>query len=211
MIVYTAIFDSYDQLKTPKVITEGWEYICFTNNPDLKSDVWDVRYINNKKLSGVKAARCIKIRWFDYVKADLVIWCDASMQIDCDLNEFVETNHKDDFTLMQHPSRNCVYYEGMACVQLKKDAVETIDRQILKYFNEGMPKHYGMVQTGVMIRNNTLAVREFCKKWFDEVSKGSCRDQLSFNYIQWKYNYLTPHLISSDILKKEFRLFRHGS
>lgn len=209
MTVYTAIFDSYDLLKTPKVITKGSNYVCYTNNEDLKSDVWEVRYIKNKNLSGVKAARMIKIRFFDYIKDDLVIWCDASMQIDCDLNEFVKKYHKDSFTLMQHPSRNCVYYEGSACIQLNKDNLETIDKQLKKYYLEGMPKHYGMVQTGMMIRDNKHEVREYCKKWADEVLKHSCRDQLSFNYIQWKYNYLTPHLISSDILQKEFKLYRH--
>ena len=209
MTIYTAIFDYYDQLKTPTVITKGWKYVCYTNMPDLKSDFWEIRYINNKKLSGVKAARMIKIRFFDYIKDDLVIWCDASMQINVDLNEFVEKYHKDDFTLMQHPSRNCLYYEGGACVQLKKDGIDRIDKQLKTYHNEGMPKHYGMVQTGVIVRNNTLKVREYCKKWADEVLKHSHRDQLSFNYIQWKYNYLTPHLISSDILRNEFRLYRH--
>jgi hypothetical protein len=209
MIIYTAIFDNYDKLKTPNVITKGWRYICFTNNKNLKSDVWEIKYVNNKVLSGVKAARIIKIRFYDYIKSDLSIWCDASMLIDCDLNEFVDKYHKDSLTLMQHPSRNCVYYEGAACVHLKKDAFITIDTQLKKYLSEGMPKHYGMVQTGVMIRDNTVEVRNFCKKWADEVLKHSCRDQLSFNYIQWKHNYLTPHLISSDILRNEFKLTRH--
>lgn len=209
MTIYTAIFDDYDILKRPTVITKGWKYICFTNNPNLTDDFWEIRYINNKNLSGVKAARTIKIRFFDYIKDDLVIWCDASTQINCDLNEFVNKYHKDKFTLMQHPTRNCLYYEGSACIQLKKDSIERIDKQLKTYYNEGMPKHYGMVQTGVMVRDNCLEVREYCKKWCDEVLKHSHRDQLSFNYIQWKHNYLTPHLISSDILQNEFKLYRH--
>jgi hypothetical protein len=210
MICYTAIFGKYDKLKEPKVITKGWRYICFTNDKNLTSANWEVVYIDNKNLTNVKAARCIKIRFFDYAKSDLSIWCDASTEISCDLNEFVSKYHKDDFTLMQHPSRNCTYYEGRAVIHFGKDTVQNVEKQLSCYLAKGLPTHYGMVQTGVMIRSNTPKVREYCKLWFDEVLKFSHRDQLSFNYIHWKHNLLTPHLISSDILQNEFKISKHG-
>ncbi len=210
MICYTAIFGKYDKLKEPRVITKGWRYICFTNDKNLTSINWEVVYIDNKNLTNVKAARCIKIRFFDYAKANLSIWCDASMEISCDLNDFVAKYHKSDFTLMQHPSRNCTYQEGKAVIHFGKDTVQSVEKQLSNYLAKGLPTHYGMVQTGMMIRNNTKEVREYCKLWFDEVLKYSHRDQLSFNYIQWKYNLLTPHLISLDILQNEFKLSKHG-
>ena len=71
--IYTFIIGDYDNLKHPRIITPDWDYICVTDNPNLKSDVWQIKYIQNKKLSNVLAARCIKIRFFDYIKDDLVI------------------------------------------------------------------------------------------------------------------------------------------
>jgi hypothetical protein len=210
MVIYTAIFDYYDELKPPTVITEGWKYVCYTNNPLLKSDVWEVRYVKNKVLSGAKAARIIKIRFFDYIKDELSIWCDASMQINVDLNKFVKQYHKKDFTLLYHPSRDCTYMEAAACIKLNKDDATTINKQINQYHKEGLPKFNGMVQTGLMIRTNTYEVREHCKKWAIEVLKHSKRDQLSFNYCLWKYNLITPNMITSDVLKNEFKLYKHG-
>ena len=211
MICYTAIFGKYDNLKTPTVVTEGWKYVCFTNNKELKSDFWDIRYIENKNLSNVKAARCIKIRFFDYVKDDLSIWCDASTQINVDLNEFVKVYHRGNFTTTQHPVRNCVYQEAYACMKLNKDNNEVIHKQMLGYFNEKMPQHFGMIQSGLMIRNRDKEVIAFCTEWFKEVKKHSCRDQLSFNYVLWKTKLIKPYLITGDIFKNEFKLYRHTS
>lgn len=209
MICYTAIFGKYDNLKEPTVITKGWKYVCFTNNKELKSDVWDIRYIENKNLSNVKAARCIKIRFFDYIKEDLSIWCDASLQINVDLDDFVNTYHRGNFTTLQHPVRKCVYEEGYACIQLRKDTQERINKQMLKYFNEKMPQHQGMIQSGLMIRNRDKDTIAFCTEWFKEVKEFSHRDQLSFNYVLWKTNLIKPYLISSNILNNEFKLNRH--
>jgi len=209
MIIYTAIFGKYDTLKEPTVITKGWKYICFTNRKDIKSDVWEIKHIENKNLSNVKAARCIKIRFFDYIDADLSIWCDASMQININLDDFVKQYHRGDFTTLQHPARKCIYEEGYACIKLKKDKQETINKQMLRYYNEKVPQHLGMIQSGLMIRNRNKDVISFCSEWFKEVKNGSCRDQLSFNYVVWKTKLIKPYLISSNILKNEFRLHRH--
>ena len=42
-VLYTFIFGDYDDLKTPSVSTEGGDYVCFTDNPRLRSEFWDVR------------------------------------------------------------------------------------------------------------------------------------------------------------------------
>ena len=42
-VVYTAITGYYDGLITPEYINKDWDYICFTDNPDLTSDFWQIR------------------------------------------------------------------------------------------------------------------------------------------------------------------------
>jgi hypothetical protein len=209
--VYTAIMGKYDTLKTPNVVTDGWEYICFTNNKSLKSDFWDIRYIDNKKLSNVMAARCIKIRFFDYIKDDLVIWCDASMLINVNLDDFVEVYHRGNFTTTKHPVRNCIYEEALACLQLSKADTVGIQRQALTYKEDGLPHLQGMIQSGLMIRNNRREVREFCKLWFKELQSHTHRDQLSFNYVLWKHKLIKPFLIDVGVFRREFILGKHGS
>ena len=45
--IYTYIIGGYDSVKEPKVVTPGWDYICVTDNPNLKSEVWNIVNINN--------------------------------------------------------------------------------------------------------------------------------------------------------------------
>ena len=209
MTIYTAIFGKYDTLKDPTVITKGWEYICYTNRKDLKSNVWKIKYINNKKLSNVKAARCIKIRFFYYVESDLVIWCDASMIINTNLNDFITKHHRGNFTILQHPIRDCIYQEAYACIKLNKDKEGVINSQIIRYVDVSYPEHNGMIQSGLIIRNRDKDTIAFCTEWFREVRQGSFRDQLSFNYTVWSTELIKPYLITSNILHNEFKLQKH--
>jgi len=42
------------------------------------------------------------------------------------------------------------------------------------------------------------------KKWWKMVNKGSKRDQLSFMYIAWKYNFTNFVFYEKKIIKKIF-------
>ena len=44
-VIYTAIFGTEYYLHEPEVPIEGYDFICFTNDPSLKSDLWDVRQV----------------------------------------------------------------------------------------------------------------------------------------------------------------------
>ena len=204
-VIYTAIIGDYDTLKEPLVKTKGWDYICFTDQ-DLKSDTWKIIKVGR---SDAKEARRKKI-YNEYIfnEYDLSIWIDASMYINYDLDAFKSIYFKSDFTLMKHPSRNCTYQEGQACIHLDKDNTATIMQQLLDYKEKGFPANNGMVATGVMIRKHTKEVIQFCREWWSEVFEHSVRDQLSFNYIAWKkdFNY---HTIPFSILNKEFIITNH--
>jgi len=67
--------------------------------------------------------------------------------------------------------------------------------QIKRYRAEGYPEDNGLIMSSVILRrHNEPEIIEFDKKWWEEIANGSKRDQLSFNYIQWKtglkYNFL---------------------
>ena len=40
--IYTAFTGDYDTLKHPEVIDENCDYICFTDNAELTSDLWKI-------------------------------------------------------------------------------------------------------------------------------------------------------------------------
>lgn len=204
-IIYTALMGEYDHLKEPLIITPGWKYICYTNRKDLKSNVWEFVHM---QFQSVKQVRDVKIRIpFEY---DISIWVDASIEIQCNLDNFIRDHHKGYFTLMQHPHRNCVYMEAEACIKRRKDNSQIITDQIQHYRRKGYPSNNGMVATGLLIRTNCIQVREFCERWYGEVNRFSRRDQLSFNFVLSEYK-IKYNLIPFSILENEFYLYLHNN
>ena len=204
-VIYTCIVGDYDTLKEPLVKTEGWDYICFTDQ-DFKSDNWKIVKLGR---SDVKEQRRKKI-YNEYIlnAYEASIWLDGSMYINTDLDKFVLENCNSDFSLMKHPSRNCTYHEALACLQLNKDSKETIEQQVKGYKEEGFPSNEGMVATGVMYRKHTIEVKRLLIRWWMQVCEKSKRDQLSFNYVVWKhgYEYTT---FPFTVLNKEFVITNH--
>ncbi len=190
-IFYTAIIGKYDKLKEPKVVSEGFDYVCFTDNITLKSPIWEIVLVSNPQgLDNSRLARKIKILCNFFLKEyDLSIWIDGSISINCDLNIFLDVNyHGEDIVLHTHPVRSCVYEEAEACIALDKDDPEIINKQMEGYKSEGYPAANGLVNTGLMIRNHrSKKVKEFMNSWWNEVYSKSKRDQLSFNFVLWKH------------------------
>jgi hypothetical protein len=216
-VIYTAIIGNYDVLKAPNIITPGWDYICFTNNPKLKSDKWTIKFLEEDHgLDNTRLARRVKILPHKYIaEYDLSIWVDGNMNIATDLDSFVEQAlPKDkDLSLMTHGSRGCIYDEALECIKQKKDADNTITAQIVAYRNEGFPENQGMVQTGIEIRkHNSEDLIKFNEAWFEEVRTRSKRDQLSFNYVCWKLGIPKYIMFSHSVLfnPKFFQIKQHN-
>lgn len=179
--IYTVITNNYDKLNIPKVSSRGWDFICFTDNPNLTSKVWKIIYIDKPSRH---LQREIKIKPHEFLKDyELTIYIDGSMSIKRDLAGLVSLS---DITFIQHPHRNCVYEEETAVIEIGKDIAKITNRQISKYKKSGMPSNYGMYQTGIIVRRNTQKVRDFCDLWWSELYKHSHRDQLSVMYAKWK-------------------------
>lgn len=44
-VCYTCITGNYDKLHDPLVVPHDIDFICFTNNQQLKSNIWKIRSI----------------------------------------------------------------------------------------------------------------------------------------------------------------------
>ena len=67
-VIYTVITGGYDNLiEQPKI--EGYDYICFTDNTNLKSDIWQIRDMPEglSDLTTVKQQRNVKILAHKYL------------------------------------------------------------------------------------------------------------------------------------------------
>ena len=80
--LYTINFKGYDPLREPLILTEGWDYIVFTDQ-DLESENFQVRKVNTE-LSGHLAARDYYINSQKYLpEYDLTIMIGGQLQVNC--------------------------------------------------------------------------------------------------------------------------------
>ncbi len=231
-VIYTSIFGSEYYLHEPSVKLNGWDYICFTDNPDYKSDTWDVRIIP-KIYDGARDSKKPKILPHRYLQDyDISIWIDGDVKITSDVDILVDKHLKDkDYAVLNHEFcgisttgnlnvRKCIYEEAKFIKWLGdnhprkhyKDNLDIINNQVDRYRQEGYPENNGQARNTVILRrHHNQNIIKTMEDWWTEVKYGSKRDQLSFPYVAWK-NKLDFNFIDEDIdnnkwfeLKKKWR------
>ena len=209
-VIYTCITGGYDTLIEPNFVNNDFDYICFSDNTELTSDVWIVKQLpkETEGLSQVKKQRYVKINAHKLLKDyDISIWVDGNVSINNDLNDLLNNTLVDDCSVYvpQHPQRNCIYDEAFAVTALKKDKCEIVNPQMERYKEEGFPKNYGLLQSNIMIRkhNNDDCIR-LMETWFEQLKNGSHRDQLSFNYACWKNQDVKIIYLDKNIHKSKW-------
>lgn len=206
IVVYTSITGKYDQLNEPLFVDDNITYVCFTDDVDARSNVWNIELINNETEDNVHLAKHFKlypnIYFGDY---DVSVWVDGKYIIKNDLRKYIMQYKKDEeLLLFPHPERNCIYEEAATCVASSIGDKRDIIRQITAYYTEGYPFDNGLYEGGCIVRwHNSDKVRDLMNKWNDEIRKYSYRDQISLPYVCWKTG-VKPDISDLDINDNEF-------
>lgn len=185
--VYTCITGDYDVLNEIENIEEEIDYYCFTNNKNIKSNTWKVIYIKDDSLTNIELARKIKILGHPVINEtyDTQLWMDGSISFNKKIMDFIKTylGDKDTFVAFRHGKRNTIKEESKACIQLKKEKRENIDRLMAFYKKEKYKDDNGLIESTVYIKRvHDKLVQETMKLWFSMITSYTTRDQLSFNY-----------------------------
>lgn len=200
MICYTTITGNYDILKEPLVVSEGWEYVVFSDR-FIDSDVWQCHITE-------KHNREIKILGHKEFFNVPTLYVDGSIQIKGDLNEFV-SRIPQWFTLWKHPHRSCTYKEAQAVIRLKGCKPTIVNQQMNRYKKAGLPGNWGLAACGIMYRDfSDPVVREMCNDWFKEWEMSCGRDQLSLPYTFWKRGF-EMDLFDNLTMNKYFNWLSH--
>ena len=209
-VIYTCVTGGYDSIIEPSYITDGFDYVCFTDNLGMNSDIWEIRPLpkETEGLSQVKKQRFVKINPHLLLKEyDISIWVDGNVSIKSDLNKFIGETLKDDISIYvpKHPTRSCIYKEAGAVLSMRKDKREIVNPQMARYKKEGFPENYGLLQSNILLRkhNNEDCIK-LMEAWFEELKDNSHRDQLSFNYVLWKNNDVKIAYMDKTICKSEW-------
>ncbi|WP_167599130.1 glycosyltransferase domain-containing protein [Chlorobaculum sp. 24CR] len=152
IVVYTALFGEYDDLKTPPEPIDGCDFVCFTNNRKLISGTFDIRYLDLKGMDNTRRNRMVKLlphRFFP--DHEYSIYIDGSVSIKrTDIRDFALSHLvKHNWAAFSHSSRNCIYEELEACIERQKDDPVTMRRQIKHYRRMGHPEKYGLTENTI--------------------------------------------------------------
>ena len=140
-----------------------------------------------------------------YIDGNIIIINDINLLLNQLKKQYKDIN----FFVPIHPERDCIYDEAKVVLKLRKDKSKYVKPQIKKIKDDGFPTHYGLSENNILIRNHKDPnLIKFMKKWWKIVKKGSKRDQLSFIYISWKYNFTNFVFIERKLIKNYFKIIR---
>ena len=214
IIIYTAIFNKYDTLRKPPQCN-GCDFVCFTDDPNMKSDTYDIRVAEETFSDPTRNARMYKIlphKFFAEYKYS--IWLDGSRKFRKNFNpqEVIEKYLRENkIAAFEHSERNCVYDEFDVCIDQKRDDAQLMLQQKEKYMKKSYPKENGLVDSAFLIReHNNPQIIMFDEKWWEELSNFSRRDQLSFNYAAHKTGTTYTEIKGSIFNNKYFYYTGHN-
>ena len=223
-VIYKVIINEYDGDLNPKFLNYDFDYLFYTNNINkilhINYSIWQYykipEKINYLKLNPTKQNRCLKLNAYKYLpnNYNFSIYIDGNIIIIKDINLLLNKlikKYKDiNFFVPIHPDRDCIYEEAKAVLKYKKDIYKNVNQQIKKIKKDGFPKHYGLSENNILIRKHKdPIIIKFMKKWWKMIKKGSKRDQLSFIYISWKYNFTNFAFIERRLIKNYFKIIRN--
>lgn len=142
---------------------------------------------SDKFLDPLMNAKVYKVLSHKFFDNKYTVWVDGNVSLKTDAGKLIELLGDADMALFKHPYRDCLYKEyEHARERVSKDQYESIDEQVKKYRDEGMPEKFGLAECGMIIRKEGPIVEEFNNRWWAEICRYSHRDQMSFPYVWWK-------------------------
>jgi hypothetical protein len=212
VVVYTAITGGYDDLHDPMFTDDDLTYVCFTDNENIKSDIWNVEYIRDEALDHMHLAKKIKLFPHLYFKDfSTSIWVDGKLEIQGDLRDYIREYERDRPVLcFPHYERACIYEEAGTCLFYKKGDKEELIRQISDYYREGYPINNGLYEMACIVRrHNDDLVQKVMADWHREIERYSYRDQVSFP-VACYHNHFLPDICDKDIYhNKWLKVYAH--
>ena len=90
IVIYTAFTGNYDNLKDPEYIDENCDYVCFTDNPHIKSSIWKIIPMGHYNLDNNRKAKQYKLFPHKYLSQyEYSFWLDGSFQIIGSIREYI--------------------------------------------------------------------------------------------------------------------------
>jgi hypothetical protein len=202
--VYTVLLGDYEILNEQPVAQESQiDFICFTDNRNIRSNSWTFRYIEPAfPLDLARSSRVPKICPHRYLKEyDRSLYIDNSVILkktpEIIFQELMEGRNVD-MVLLNHSYRDTVLDEFIAVEANRLDDLNTIFEQLNSYqLTDPDVLLEKPLKGGFLLRNHMCGnVVDTMEEWLAQVLRYSRRDQLSLNYALRKKR---PNMLALDI------------
>jgi hypothetical protein len=200
---------------------DGIAYVCFTDDPDLRSDRWEIRLVR-EMLDPPRASKRVKALPHRFLAGyDWSLYVDNSTR----LKEHPRTlfdrylaKSRSPMVCFRHPQRDCVYDEAAAVLGFGYDEPARVNAQMAYYRHLGYPVKAGLATATLLLRrHNDAAVVAVMERWHQQVLRHSLRDQLSLNPAAWfegfeigylEHDFLAFELLERPVIKGDVRVPR---
>lgn len=187
-VVYTTIFND-DILYDPDFVTSGVDYVCFTNNPNLKSNIWEIMLINNFNLDSNVDNYSIKMLPYNYLKNyDYSVWVDSDFKIIGNIEEFIDIYSSGSSMFVTNYLDNYLNSNSIKNFISSNDGL--IEDKINQYKNQKFNSYEKMIETSIIYRRHDDSnLYEVMADWYHE-TKNFCEiDQITLPYVLSKNNF----------------------
>lgn len=215
--VYTALTGNYDALLKIKCTNENYDYICFTDAPDLiqrkKVGIWNIWKLEYNQLDSARNSRWPKILGYKLLNN-----YEASIYIDANVNiltsyiyDLVNTSNQN-LLIPRHSNRGCIYDEIEICRDLGLDNEDILLKVQQELVAHNMPSNYGLNDASLIYRKHHVPqIDQIMDSWWNYVEHFSKRDQVSLSYVLWSYGIKIDDIAIPNIRKhnKNFAVYPH--
>jgi len=191
-VIYTALFGNYDKLVDPDYVDHNCDYICITNQINIVSNIWTIRYICDDSTDGVYLNRRYKMMPHKYFSEyEYSIYVDTNIRLKGPISSLIEKYMKVASIAMPiHYERNCIYSEANKCLQIGKINKESYYELINNLLDKNnFPHGFGLGENNIIIRNlHDVNLTDAMEYWWDLFNLYAKRDQLTLMYVLWRKN-----------------------
>jgi hypothetical protein len=205
-VVYSAVFGGYDDLHEPINQVHDVDFILFTDNLSLKSDVWKIIFVS-PLLQANMMNRYFKLHPHEFLKEyESSLYVDSNIiLLESPFELFSKYLGSNNFAAPRHNLRSCIYEEAISVVEKKKANHKDVHQQMDFYLERQFPRRFGLLELNVIFRNhNHPAVKELMMMWWQQINTYTQRDQLSFLYCCWSLNFKPLTMFESTRFKNKY-------
>jgi hypothetical protein len=183
-VVYTCLFGHSELFNDFDYERDGIDFICFTDDPELRSDFWKIVLLPKQLLDPARTTKRVKLLAHQWLaEYDWSLYVDNTVRLKTSPRRLFEeylAPAKSPLVCFRHYERDCVYDEADVVVMLRYDVADRVRRQMALYRHLGYPAHSGLAKTTLLLRkHHDPELRRVMAVWMEQVLAHSKRDQLS--------------------------------